>query len=177
MKRALASFILLAASTAPAERLSRLGFFIPAFELRLALDDGLGPEWLQPEAPGSGRVVSLAVSPEQVTDGARPAEAASLGGYTEGRFSARSRTGALQQEWPVLGYREGVLHLGVGDAFDRGPARYDAEKLRLSAGTGLRPRAWPADRLEGRLEVGTQPIEDGTEEERWRLLLGASHGF
>jgi hypothetical protein len=99
-------------------------------------------------------------------------------GFLGGRLVDRSAAVAtLDYQWPIWVFLDGTLQGSVGNVFGAGLRDFDANKLRVSTGFGLRTNNSPDHQFELLVGFGTDTFEHGTAITSMRLALGATRGF
>ena len=105
--------------------------------------------------------------------GARP-----MRGYLEDRLLGRSAAVAqLEYRWPIWVFLDGTMHYAVGNVFGEHLSGFDAKLLRQSFGMGFRANGSRDHTFEFLLAFGSETVEQGSEIDSVRLVLGASEGF
>ncbi|HVH47432.1 MAG TPA: hypothetical protein VM925_34090 [Labilithrix sp.] len=142
------------------------------------------------DVTGSARVLSLSVATIFVDPLQGPAstipftELTTLGGFglmrgfLPGRLVDRSAAVAtLGYQWPIWAFFDGTMQVSAGNVFGAGLRGFDAGKLRLSTGLGIRSNNSPDHQFEVLAGFGTDTFERGTEITSFRLAFGATRGF
>ena len=69
------------------------------------------------------------------------------------------------------------MQVSAGNVFGAGLHDYDAKKLRLSSGLGVRSNNSPDHQFEVIAGFGTDTFENGAKITSFRLAFGATRGF
>lgn len=97
-----------------------------------------------------------------------------LRGFQPGRlYGSTLASLSLEYVWPVWAFLDGTLHFDVGNVFDRTFADFDLERLRMSFGVLLAPRASGDHLFELGLSFGTDTFARGAGIVSVRFVIGA----
>lgn len=103
-----------------------------------------------------------------------------LRGFREGRFRGRSSVVAtIDYRYPVWSFFDGELFVEVGELAGAGFQEFDLERLRGSAGLGLRSIDMLGRHLsyDFNIAIGTSPFSTGFAVDAVRVNLGTNWGF
>ncbi|MCA9604351.1 MAG: BamA/TamA family outer membrane protein [Myxococcales bacterium] len=95
-------------------------------------------------------------------------------GFQPGRlYGATLASLSLEYVWPVWAFLDGSLHFDVGNVFDQSFQDFDVERLRMSFGVLLAPRASGDHLFELGLSFGTDTFARGASIVSVRFVIGA----
>ena len=99
-------------------------------------------------------------------------------GFLAGRLIDLSAVVAtLAYQWPIWVFLDGTMQVSTGNVFGAGLHDFDAGKLRLSSGMGVRTNSSPDHQFEILAGFGTDTIDNGAKITSFRLAFGATRGF
>jgi hypothetical protein len=99
-------------------------------------------------------------------------------GFFPGRLRDRSASVlTLQYTWPVWVFLDGVTHVAVGNVFGEHLRGWEADKLRWSAGLGVRTSSERDHAFEAFIALGSSTFQQGGGVENVRLVVGTHYGF
>ncbi len=99
-------------------------------------------------------------------------------GFLAGRMIDRSAfVATMAYEWPIWVFLDGTINVSTGNVFGAGLRDFDANKLRLSSGVGIRTNSSPDHQFEVIAGFGTDPFDSGARISSFRLAFGATRGF
>jgi hypothetical protein len=99
-------------------------------------------------------------------------------GFLPGRLRGASAfTTTFQYRWPIWFWLDGETHVTVGNTFGPHLEDFDAERLRLSFGIGVRSNGRPDQAFELLIAAGSEPFVNGTRLSAARFIIGSSPKF